>query len=234
MKYLRSQAGFVHWLLALLLVAAIAVAGYLAYRNMTSAKRASVTVSSPSASPSPIATPDPYEGWKSFTLKKEGFSIRYPSTWALQEQPASPYLFEDIKLTSKSGYELWIRMGAFSPDGGVGRDTKIETVDEISSAGTPKPLKIVIWYDPQSQECCPGLSLNDHGNIHPFFPSRISDTVPGYTANQYQEYSLKNYVSVGAQYGNAAAVQRPRTRADFLTGDDYRETRMILKSIRYN
>ncbi len=37
------------------------------------------------SSPSPITTPDPFQGWKTYTNKTYGFILRYPQEWNIKE-----------------------------------------------------------------------------------------------------------------------------------------------------
>ena len=116
-----------------------------------------------------------------------------------------------------------------SMDGGVGPDTKVESVEELLPDKSGTPLKVVIWYDPQTNECCPGLSVNQNLDVHPVFDSKITDKVPG----PYTYFPIDNRVSIGASYGDGSSLGRPGTRNQFFAGTDYRETLLILKSIRY-
>ena len=231
-----NQKGFslLDTLLALVLVSAIGATGYFAITNLRSngpnATKADTKIA-PKIAPSP--TQDPYAGWSSYKLKKEGFTIRYPATWVFKEESKAEYMFENYSLASKTGYKISIQVGAFASDGGVGTDTKIETVAEINTANSAKPLKLVIYYDPATNGCCPPLVMNDHGNVHPFFQSKIKDRVPSYNATNYEDQSLSNYVSIRASYDSAPEANIPKTRTAFLSSEDYTTALKILGSVKY-
>ncbi len=75
---------------------------------------------SPSPSASVTATPDPYEGWKSTSLKYEKFNFRYPADWKISDQSAVDANiggFDKITLISPDGFAVSIRTNVWGIGG---------------------------------------------------------------------------------------------------------------------
>jgi outer membrane murein-binding lipoprotein Lpp len=70
-------------------------------------------LSSKTASPkssSTAATPNPYAGWGSYTLKQEKLSFKYPSSWTLKDMSDSNDDY--VLLNGTNGYEMEIGAGS--------------------------------------------------------------------------------------------------------------------------
>jgi hypothetical protein len=91
----NNESGFsaVEIVMVIVIVGLIGAVGYLVYKNQhTTTKTVVVTkvVKGPtsSSSPSSIAS-NPYAGWKTYTLKYEKLTFKYPSDWTLSEYLSS-------------------------------------------------------------------------------------------------------------------------------------------------
>jgi hypothetical protein len=236
MKHVSYERGAVPMLTALLVMVVLAVVGLAVY-NVTKARRSDPTMTS--STPSPASSPavaDPYKGWKTYKLDREGLSIRYPSSWTLAELPASPYRFGGFALTSANDFVITLAAGAGVPDGGFGPERVVSFTDEISAANYGKPLYVVGSYDTEA-DCCDLLVVNADKSLLGRYTSKITDTVPGYTCRQYELHSLRNFVGISGKYPgqpdtSAAGINKPH--ADPNTNTDIQDARKILASLRYD
>jgi len=83
-----EENGFsaVEGLLVLVIIILVGAVGYLVYKNHQDTKNTSTSISkSKVVSPVKTTTTDPYTGWDSYTLKNENASFKYPSNWLLTD-----------------------------------------------------------------------------------------------------------------------------------------------------
>ncbi|MEI7818940.1 MAG: hypothetical protein WCI47_02375 [bacterium] len=93
-----------------------------------------------SASPSPSKSVDPYDGWKSFTLKYEKFSFKYPANWTITDKSVvDPDLggYDAITVKSPDGFAISMRTSVWGI-GGSCEDCKAfeTTTDTILGSKT--------------------------------------------------------------------------------------------------
>jgi len=75
----------------LIFIAVLTVIGIVGYvlgsRKNQTVNQQTITISPTVSQPSPTATPDETANWKTYTNKKYNYSVAYPSTWILREEP---------------------------------------------------------------------------------------------------------------------------------------------------
>jgi Tfp pilus assembly protein PilE len=120
----KIQAGFtvVEILIIILILAVIGFGGYYVWHTQHSKKNPVATISTSSkttlstkaATTNPTA-PNPYAGWKTYTLPVEKLSFMYPSNWTLSN--SAPTATQDsATLTTSDGSTFYINDGV--PNGG--------------------------------------------------------------------------------------------------------------------
>ncbi|HVX58395.1 MAG TPA: hypothetical protein VG964_01530, partial [Candidatus Saccharimonadales bacterium] len=67
------------------------------------------STTTPATTETPATTPDPYAGWKSYTMKYEKLSFKYPAAWTLKDTSGAKS--DQISLTAANGFELNIQTG---------------------------------------------------------------------------------------------------------------------------
>lgn len=114
-KLRNHQAGFsaVEAVMVLVIVALIGVVGFLVYKNHETTT-ASVTTTKP-ASKAPTSS-NPYAGWKTYTLKYEKASFKYPGSWQLEDSSIADSKttgggIDAIRLTGSNGFEMSVTDG---------------------------------------------------------------------------------------------------------------------------
>lgn len=124
-KNYTIENGFtvVETLLVILILAVIGFGGYYVWHNqhksITSTTVTSTALKSHISTKTATATtqtPNPYAGWKSYTLTDEKLSFQYPSTWHLTDYTNTgagnqDYHADWVELTSSSGFDFTINDG---------------------------------------------------------------------------------------------------------------------------
>jgi hypothetical protein len=234
MKSLKNERGAVLIIELIVFAVVLVVAGVAAFRYYEHKKAVNPRTTPVARTPEP--TPDPYAGWKTYKLAKEGLSLRHPPSWKLIEQPASEYDFGGFKLTGPNGFMIKVLVQAHSHDGGFGPGRVVSFTDEIRDANYAKPLYIVGSYDSEAN-CCDLISVNDLRGLYSPFRSKITDPVPGYTLSQYQEFGLSNNVYVSGKFTGGSDTSVAGTNAPHADPDkdpDINEARKILGSLKYD
>jgi len=110
-KINQSGFGAVEALLLILVLAVIGFAGFYVWHSQKkTAPAATVTTSSDSKA----TTNDVYAGWKSYSLKYEKLSFKYPAAWTAQDITGDPGLTpntDSVILSAKDGFSLSIDDG---------------------------------------------------------------------------------------------------------------------------
>lgn len=115
-------------ILSLLLIAALAVAGYFYWQNTLLIKSTSIA---PSPSPTPVSTVDPTANWKTYTNQVHSLTFKYPTDWQLVVENDQDELNASLKLLKEKASIHMI----FGVDGIGGRGGDYEGVP-ISIAGS--------------------------------------------------------------------------------------------------
>ena len=96
------ERGFAGIIILLIVLAGISGLGYLVLRNKT------IPIM-PNSSPTPTNTTDPTANWKTYAVKDEKVSFKYPETWQLLEDEGGSYIVasSDKKTTLRTtgGYK---------------------------------------------------------------------------------------------------------------------------------
>jgi uncharacterized protein (UPF0333 family) len=140
-KISKNQKGFtvLEGLLIVLILVVIGAVGYMVYHNdhktkavsvSTTAAKTPTTKNTSSTKPTTTASANPYDGWKTYTLKNEKLSFEYPSSWTLSAndnnidgagyQQAVDGVFISAPGTSSGSSTLSIEDGANAVNGGGG------------------------------------------------------------------------------------------------------------------
>lgn len=134
----------------LLVVLVVGVLGFVGWRIYDAAvQKPQAAVSNTSAnSPAPAAKADPYKGWKTYTLKYEKFSFKYPDTFTLADTSTTDpdkYIepgMDNIRLTKPNGLELRIDTG-LDGIGGACEDCRVLSTQQIRFLGQTASLNYV-------------------------------------------------------------------------------------------
>jgi Tfp pilus assembly protein PilE len=118
-KVRKNEAGFspVEIVMVLVIVALLGAVGFLVYKNQHKTTTASVTTATATKQPAtktPLASTDQYAGWKSYTLKYEKLTFKYPAGWTLKDDSASQGLTpnaDSVSLTASNGFSASINTG---------------------------------------------------------------------------------------------------------------------------
>jgi Tfp pilus assembly protein PilE len=145
MKSPNNQSGFsaLDIVLGIVLVAAIAAAGYFSYQNMHKSAKSPTASVSLLVHATPTPSQDPTAGWKTYTSAFEQASFKYPSTWAMKQTQGSDPTTNDYQVTLTSPHGLMLK---YTDDvSGIGGGcpaaakqvvfTKAQPVSAIKSAG---------------------------------------------------------------------------------------------------
>jgi hypothetical protein len=102
----------------LVIVALISAVGFLVYKNHNKTTLASVVTTTPTTKPATNTTTPAglYAGWKTYTLKYEKASFKYPSSWQVKDSSFADSKTtgggaDVIKLTGNNGFEMSIADG---------------------------------------------------------------------------------------------------------------------------
>lgn len=120
-----------------LIVVAIFLAGGLVYLGLKIVKPVQMSVQT---APTPIGTPDPYEGWSTYTNKTYGFTARYPKYFNLKQY--SDYSADFFVLDKSSGKEATpgaaeVRFLLSKEPADAAEFTKIQNLEEGSQFAEP-------------------------------------------------------------------------------------------------
>ncbi|MBI4157225.1 hypothetical protein HY502_00025 [Candidatus Woesebacteria bacterium] len=125
----------------ILVVIALAVAGYFAYQNMQLKKSADnkqqAAVPSTTSYPSPTANPT--ANWKTYTNQEYNFSFKYPSDLAVRENK-NPSLTENAEIVlvgELSDKFFYVNLG-YLEDGTDKADMKFEYKDSVIASKQAK------------------------------------------------------------------------------------------------
>lgn len=105
----RQGFSIVEALIAIVIIAAIAACGWLAWRHNHDKKQTSKTTSSSqqskSSSTTSTGTTDTYAGWKTYCDNVYGYCFKYPTKWhlAVETSPQEPCDAGQVDVTSPDG-----------------------------------------------------------------------------------------------------------------------------------
>lgn len=144
-RFSKNVKGFtvVEALLIILVIAVIGFGGYYVWHTQHTKSTTKTTASTKL---------NPYAGWKTYTLKKERLSFKYPSNWAIKSM--SDASNDYILLNGTNGFEMTIGAGSEVsavenyPASCIGQSDKVTfvnrtayldfiTVDQFNSNCTP-------------------------------------------------------------------------------------------------
>lgn len=116
MKRISSRSGFgvVELLLAISVLVALALVGWLGYSKLMVKPASSTAASATTTSSTPATSADPYAGWKVYSNHDGGVMFKYPSTWSSEINQEIKYQdgsFGGISgtLSSPSGHKVtWV------------------------------------------------------------------------------------------------------------------------------
>jgi len=228
---LRNEKGFTPFdiVLTVLLVIAVGVASYFAYKNHQDQQQssASVAVTSPQSTTTQNTTQpvNPYTGWKTYTSSYQNVSFQYPTNWSLSTQPdsnAPGSSAEDAIITSPSGLTLTYHdavggLGGGCPPGSP--DVTLTAVQQLASANSSQSLYMI-----QSGSAI-GLDMKN--------PAPVVGDV-GYCL-LYPLIMSKAHA--GDQFSFATNVQFPAGTPPILPASqvqDFAAAKLILESFKYN
>ena len=215
----------------------ITVAGIAALRYSEHRK-----ASNPATTPlprTPIPTPDPYPGWKTYKFEKEGLSVRFPPSWKLTEHAPAEYTFGGFSLASANNFVILVELKASPQDGAYAPAQQLVFEDELKSSNYGKPLYVEGRFNTE-KNCCDLLTIHDRASINGGYRSKIQEHVPGNSKQLYELHELYNQVRVWGRYytpdghpnpSNHGVRDSDRPHAD--SDPVVQEARKILGSLKY-
>lgn len=127
----------------IIIILLLIIVGLIVWYAFLGNKPVSQTAS-PSPSASASASPDPYQDWKSGTLKYEKFNYKYPADWKVSDQSAVDADiggFDKLTLTSPDGFAVSIRTNVWGI-GGSCEDCKAFETTETAILGEKTGVSI--------------------------------------------------------------------------------------------
>ena len=237
-KLHNNEKGFgaVEGLLIVVIVVLIGVVGWFVYKNhnktTNNTTATSTTTTTPKKTTSTPATVDPYAGWKSYTLQYEKLTLKYPSTWTVDDQSTATAKHDEVTFNATDNFSFTIN-------------------DGIQNGGDPLPL---VNNDP--------VTVQYLGNttylvfIHPRVPQANGPSVPytstvgsaillGDANNQASFFKDKNVIG-GDQYngvngpeGSYTAIsmgyggKNNMTIQNAKTDTEYKNSVLVIQSMHY-
>lgn len=101
----KSELGFgaVEVLIVLVVTALIGGVGYVAYKNLNTAKQVAVTNNTSAPKPTPPAPTDPYAGWQQYCSAGGAVCFQYPTDWKIATTQTADPSIPGAAITSPSG-----------------------------------------------------------------------------------------------------------------------------------
>ena len=231
MREHNSQQGFsaLYVTLAVGLVCAIGIAGYLAWQNQHRSEVklsvSSTPMQTPTPTPIPLYIPPASADWKTYTSTYEQASFEYPSSWALEQDPSLP---DDVTLTGPNGLKLSFT-DRVSGLGGVACHPQVvlTTVEPLADAGASASDAVYLVQSPAvlalaDRASWAGSPVNQNVGFCPFYPLITSKL------HQEVDHSFEDF-SFGSSFEVASASHPIPTdeQADLATA------KQILESFHY-
>jgi len=231
-KLRNDEIGFsaVAVVLVIVIAALIAVVGFMVYRNHND--------TTPSTT---ITTPvnDPYAGWKTYTLKYEKASFKYPSSWQLEDNSFADSKttgggVDVINLTGSNGFQMSIVDGGPNdygfPFGGL---TSVST-DPVIFLGQQAYMNL-------AEAGASNTGIVDHINLTSTetsltdFPADKNVVAPSYPGSSRKENKfliLMNYdANVDTSSANPTYPHTPLTVVQKDT--NYLDAKLVVSSFTY-
>ncbi len=166
--------------------------------------------------------PNPYAGWDSYTLKQEGITFKYPSTWTLKDMSDSNDDFE--LLTGTNNFQMTIGAGAAvsAVNAPYGGDTVVQA-DPITFAGQSAYMDL--WTDEGS-----GSS-----SIYSIWLSQSSTQAGDFFPSKNISFNASNSsVVVLMDYNAPNATHFTNEPLSYVESDtNYKDAKLIVSSMTY-
>jgi hypothetical protein len=144
MKTLNNKGFGIVGILAIIvvLIAAGGTSTYVYHRDHKAKTVASTSSTSKGISPSTSSVtttkPNPYAGWKPYTLKNEKLTFRHPSSWQVSNTTAPASTQDSLTLTAAAGFTFNILDGV--SNGGDAMNMATNAPVSVTYAGQPDYL----------------------------------------------------------------------------------------------
>jgi type II secretory pathway pseudopilin PulG len=233
MKKLNNQNGFtaVEVVLVVLLVGALGIAGYFAYKNQHTTATKAVVVTTKSAPAKTVASP--YAGWKTYSSAYEGASFKYPSSWtlAVSPEPVSNGNVDNgnvLTLKSPSGYVVNFQAPDQSQGGGCSGTNTIDQVTKLTAQAKNPLYLTVVNHSGQKDFAVYDLVPPSQNNyqvdaVVPHVGESLCDYNPSYSSKGQS----------GAYISFYGSSNESLTDAQFLALPDSQTAELIFKSLSY-
>jgi hypothetical protein len=235
-SHVKNERGAVLIIELIVLAVVLTVSGIAVFRYYEHRKAANVAAAPVPRTPAPTA--DPYSGWKTYKLVKEGLTIRYPATWELTEYGPAQYSFGGFKLVGLNDFVIYVEVKLSPQDGALPPLEKIFS-DEIKSSNYGKPLYVNGVYV-KERNCCDYLTIHDGASINGGYRSKITEHIPGYARELYENEGSYNWVQVTGRYYKPGSHPKPSDSGNWDSDKPHidsdptvQEARKILGSLKY-
>lgn len=226
-KLRNNQQGFgaVEIILVVAVIVLLGVAGWLVYRNHHKATNTSPTTTTSNihkTSSTSSQTADPYAGWKSYTLKYEQATFKYPAGWTLKNTPpVSPTDTSDsVNLTAPDGFGVEIATGGLGHPSYDGPTTVLAAVP-VTFAGKAGYADYVSLLDKGMVDV---LSLSKS-------QTNFLDTFTSKASGENEEQAGNFTISAFYATSNGAYIGKSLTAAK--SDPNYQDALLLIKSMQY-
>lgn len=240
-KKKRNKKPLLFTLLAIILIAAAAVGTYYwqhkKVKDLTSQvnslnsqvtslqgqvsnlKKSTSQDSSTNSSTSTSASSDQYSGWKSFTLKLEKLSFKYPASWTLKDNSDGEN--DNVELNGTNHFEMLIGAGAaVSAVNTPGLNSQLEQADPVTFNGNHAYLDAI-----GSSSTISEIRLSSSStDASKFFPTKNITT---------NASNSRVIVSIDYRGPNGSYPNHPQSLS-YINGDvNYKDAKLVIESMHY-
>lgn len=241
----RNENGFslIESLLVLIIIGLIAFVGWYVWQSKHKTDKLLTTPSSSVTAPvkkskTKSSAADKYAGWKTYTLKYEKASIKYPADWTISEQSSSDSKSTQggvdlIRLNGTGNFQMSIFDGGPNDYGLPFGGATIVHADPITFVG--KPAYVVAWEaGQQNTNAVDSINLTTSATSAVAFPQdkNVDDSASvGGTTKQNKFLITMAYFDNPNSDGQGKDVQKPLS---FVTSDqNYANAKLVLESFAY-
>jgi hypothetical protein len=225
-------------ILIILVLAAIAGSGWLVLQNSKKAKSTASSDTNTTADTTPAKqTTDPYVGWKSYSLKFEKASFKYPSTWQIKDTSAADVNtkgggIDVITLLGSNGFEMSIADGGPNdygfPMGGL---TSVHT-DPVTFLGKPAYMNLA-QIGSSNTGIVDKINLTATKNSLTDFPEDKNVIAPTYQRNTENKFLILIDYNANVDFNSASPAYVHLPLATVLKDSNYLDAKLVIDSFTY-
>jgi hypothetical protein len=184
---------------------------------------------------------NPYSGWKTYTLKFEKATFRYPPTWQVSDKSEADKTIKSggldiVTFTAGNGFQIRIVDGGGPNDFGFSpENTSLVHADKVTFSGQPAYLLSIKNNDDAEGSVAHTILSTSATDYNTALPSAKNVIAPALGEVVQDKFVItldyNAYAEVNGLPGKPALTPKPL--AALLADEDYKKAKLLLESITY-